>query len=175
MPLVCAERAWAMAMELKSQLEVGADAPKRRRLLRRLAKVSCCVVTASQPPCLRNNPSLVPHQVLNCRDGLVSAYASNLSDWLTRCLCKQLIARASVCRQRHGQRSWHHCAASEATPAQDSRQRRMWRGCPACSRWSAHEIGRLRSHPCSARSACPGAGHCQSILDHHVPQCYKPV
>lgn len=38
-PLVSAERAWATAMELKSQLEAGADAPKRRRLLRRLAKV----------------------------------------------------------------------------------------------------------------------------------------
>ena len=44
MPLVCAERAWAMAMELKSQLEAGADAPKRRRLLRRLAKVLLCDV-----------------------------------------------------------------------------------------------------------------------------------
>ena len=53
MPLVCAERAWAMAMELKSQLEAGADAPKRRRLLRRLAKVSRCVTPVSQALFLR--------------------------------------------------------------------------------------------------------------------------
>ena len=56
MPLVCAERAWAMAMELKSQLEAGADAPKRRRLLRRLAKVPLARMPAAQLPAVALHP-----------------------------------------------------------------------------------------------------------------------
>ena len=39
-PLVLAERAWAMAMELKAQLEAGHDPAKRHHLIRRLTKVS---------------------------------------------------------------------------------------------------------------------------------------
>jgi hypothetical protein len=37
---VQAERAWAFAMDLKSQLEQNAAAPKRQHLVRRLAKAS---------------------------------------------------------------------------------------------------------------------------------------
>lgn len=39
-PLVQAERAWAYAMDLKSQLEQGGAAQKRQHLIRRLAKAS---------------------------------------------------------------------------------------------------------------------------------------
>ena len=46
---MCAERAWAMAMELKSQLEVGADPSKRRHLLRRLAKARTDLAHVAPP------------------------------------------------------------------------------------------------------------------------------
>lgn len=39
-PLLSAERAWAMAMEIKGQLAAGPEAPKRMHLQRRLWKAA---------------------------------------------------------------------------------------------------------------------------------------
>ena len=39
-PLVCAERAWSYAMELKNQIEQNLEARKRQHLIRRLAKAA---------------------------------------------------------------------------------------------------------------------------------------